>query len=321
MSMLGLWLENKTLTLRRDLPKPVAQKDEALIKILKAGVCNTDIELTKGYYPYAGVLGHEFVGLVEEGPQELRGKRVVGELNIACNHCQNCAIGLKNHCYNRSVLGIVNKNGVFAEYITLPIANLHPVPDEVSTAEATFTEPLAAALEIQQQIQIAPTDKVLVIGDGKLGLLIAQTLLLNGCELWLIGHHEKKFKLLQQRGAIVGTEEIIPQQSYFDTAIECTGNPLGFNLALKALKPRGTLVMKSTYAGSLSIDAAAIVVNEIKMIGSRCGPFQPALRLLAKKLINTEFLIEQEYPLREGLQAFEHAKRKGALKILVTSSQ
>jgi len=317
--MLGLWLENKNISLRKDLLKPIPGKNEALIKILKAGICNTDIELTKGYYPYTGVLGHEFVGLVEEGPHEIVGKRVVGEINITCGKCQYCLTGLKNHCNNRSVLGIVNKNGAFSEYVTLPVVNILEVPETVSTEAASFTEPLAAALEIQQQIQISPTHKVLVIGDGKLGILVTQTLSLKGCELWLVGHHEKKFMPLQQRGVIVGTEAIV-RHHYFDIVIECTGNPSGFKLALNALKPRGVLVMKSTYAGALQTDAALIVVNEITLTGSRCGPFQPALNLLARKLIDVESLIEREYPLSEGLAAFEHAKRSGAMKILLNTT-
>ena len=193
------------------------------------------------------------------------------------------------------------------------------MPNNVSTQAASFTEPLAAALEIQQQINITPNNKVLVIGDGKLGNLITQTLLLKGCELWWVGHHPDKLALLAQRGVRVGDEAIV-QHGYFDTVIECTGNPTGFNLALTALKPRGTLVMKSTYAGALELNAAAIVVNELTIIGSRCGPFAPALNLLARQLVDVESLIECEYSLQQGLLAFEHAMRKGAKKILLEMS-
>ena len=317
--MLGIWLENQTVSLRDDLPKPIPNDNEVLIKILTAGICNTDIELTKCYYPYTGVLGHEFVGVVETGPVDLIGQRVVGDINIACGHCQHCSVGLKNHCANRKTLGIAHKHGVFAEYITLPIENVFIVPNNVSTQAASFTEPLAAALEIQQQINITPNNKVLVIGDGKLGNLITQTLLLKGCELWWVGHHPDKLALLAQRGVRVGDEAIV-QHGYFDTVIECTGNPTGFNLALTALKPRGTLVMKSTYAGALELNAAAIVVNELTIIGSRCGPFAPALNLLARQLVDVESLIECEYSLQQGLLAFEHAMRKGAKKILLEMS-
>ena len=174
--MRGVWLEDKKVSLREDLAKPSPKKNEALIKVLKAGICNTDIELSRGYYPYTGILGHEFVGVVEEGPAELLNKRVVGDINAACGYCENCLIGMKNHCYNRTVLGIVNHNGALTEYLTLPSENLHVVPDNVSTEAATFTEPLAAALEIQQQVHIAPTNKLLVIGDGKLGSLIVNCL-------------------------------------------------------------------------------------------------------------------------------------------------
>ena len=317
--MLGIWLEDQILLLRDDLAKPIAQSDEVLIKILTAGICNTDIELTKGYYPYTGVLGHEFVGVVETGPANLIGKRVVGEINIACGSCPRCLTGLRSHCDHRKTLGIAHKNGVFAEYITLPIENIFIVPDNVSTQAASFTEPLAAALEIQQQVNIAPNHKVLVIGDGKLGNLIMQTLLLKGCELWWVGHHPYKMASLQQHGVRVGDEAIV-QHGYFDTVIECTGNPTGFKLALKALKARGTLVMKSTYAGALELNAAAIVVNELTIVGSRCGPFTPALNILARKLVDVESLIECQYSLQQGLLEFEHAMRKGAKKILLDIS-
>lgn len=316
--MLGLWLENKKIKLRDDLEKPTPTHNEALIKVLMSGICNTDIELTKGYYPYTGVLGHEFVGVVEAGPQELLNKRVVGEINLTCDQCNNCLRNLKSHCQKRTVLGIVNKQGAFANYITLPSKNLYLVPDHVSTEAATFTEPLAAALEIQEQVHILPSDKVLVIGDGKLGNLITQTLLLNGCELWLVGRHEKKYLPFAKKGVMVGKENII-QPQYFDIVIECTGNSIGFQLALDAVRPRGTLVMKSTYADQLHLNAATIVVNEITLVGSRCGPFQPALQLLARELIDVHSLIEKIYPLSEGMKAFEHAMNKGSMKIIINN--
>jgi threonine dehydrogenase-like Zn-dependent dehydrogenase len=246
--------------------------------VVCAGICNTDLELLRGYYPFSGVPGHEFVGVVEEGPVELRGRRVVGEINAGCGDCRACRAGLGNHCERRSVLGIVRRNGAFAEYLTLPAANLHPVPDDVPDEVAVFTEPLAAALEIQQQVSIQPGDRLLVVGDGKLGQLIARTLAPTGADLLVAGRHDKKLDLLRAAGIRAGTADEV-ENGRFDLAVECTGNPEGFTVARRALRPRGTLVLKSTYAGELRLDAASLVVDEITLVGSRCGPFAPALQL------------------------------------------
>ncbi|HSM16923.1 MAG TPA: alcohol dehydrogenase catalytic domain-containing protein [Gemmatimonadales bacterium] len=317
--MRALWLEKDKLTLRDDVLRPDPPGGEALIRVLRAGICNTDLELVRGYYPYTGILGHEFVGVVEEGPDELVGRRVVGEINAVCHQCRACRKGRSSHCEHRTVLGIVNRHGAFADYLTLPIENLHPVPDQVSTDAATFTEPLAAALEIQEQIAVTPDDHVLVVGDGKLGQLIAQTLALTGCELLVVGRHPEKLDLLEQRGIRTGLADRVEPGRY-DIAVECTGNPDGFGLAQQALRPRGTLVMKSTYAGQLTFDASGVVVNEITLVGSRCGPFPPALRLLAERRVDVLSLIEARYPLSDGLAAMEHAARKGTMKVLVTMS-
>jgi threonine dehydrogenase-like Zn-dependent dehydrogenase len=314
--MQALWLENNQLCLRTDIPMPEPKPQEARVRVLRAGVCNTDLELLRGYYPYKGIIGHEFVGVVDRGPNHLQGRRVVGEINAACGICQYCKIDLPTHCENRTVLGIVNHNGAFADYLCLPIENLHPVPDNVSDEAATFTEPIAAALQIQAQISITPNHRLLVIGDGKLGQLIAQTLALTGAELLAVGRHREKLANLQARNIPTGFAQDIAPHS-FDIAVECTGNPEGFALALKALKPRGKLVLKSTYAGQLNIDAAAIVVNEITLVGSRCGPFAPALDLLSQGLIDPTPLIEGRYPLKEGIAAFDRAQIKGTQKILI----
>lgn len=314
--MKGLWLENKQLQLCTNLPIPEPPPGEALVRVLRAGICNTDLELLRGYYPYRGILGHEFVGIVEQGPADLVNKRVVGEINAACGKCRFCLSEQPTHCENRTVLGIVNRNGAFAEYLTLPIANLHPVPDSVSTDAATFTEPVAAALEIQQQVPISPEDKVLVVGDGKLGQLVAQTIALTGCELLVIGRHREKLANLEERGIKTGFADAVKDR-YFDISIECTGNPEGFAIARRALRPRGTLVLKSTYAGALTFDASALVVDEITLIGSRCGPFKPALQLLAQNQIDVKHLIHSRYPLDEGLRAFEKAQSPGVLKVLL----
>ncbi len=317
--MKGLWLENQQLQLKTDLPIPEPSTDEALVRVLQAGVCNTDLELLRGYYPYQGILGHEFVGVVEQGPQHLINQRVVGEINAVCGKCRFCRGGSPTHCENRTVLGIVNRNGAFADYLTLPITNLHPVPDNVGTDVATFTEPLAAALEIQQQVSIGENQRVLVVGDGKLGQLVAQTLALTGCDLLVIGRHPEKLANLAARGIKTGLETAVTERS-FDLAVECTGNPQGFELARRSLCPRGILVLKSTYAGKLTLDASALVVDEITVIGSRCGPFAPALELLESQQVDVEPLIQGRYPLEEGLKAFETAQRRGVLKVLVEIS-
>ena len=290
--MRALWLENQKLSLRTDVPEPEAP----LIRTLFAGICNTDIELTRGYYPFRGIPGHEFVG-------ELEGQRVVGEINAVCHTCEACRNGRPTHCEKRTVLGIKDRNGAFAEYLTLPVENLHVIPDSIETEEAVFVEPLAAALEIQEQIRISSDDRVLVVGHGKLGRLVARTLALTGCNL-----------TVASRGAVV-------LEKHFDVVIECSGNPEGFEIARRAVRPRGTIVMKSTYAGALTVNASSLVVDEITLIGSRCGPFDKAIDLLAAKKVAVRDLIDAVYPLDDALTAFEHAQRKSALKVLLKCRQ
>ena len=314
--MKAVWLENKQLSLKDNLPIPQPPEGEALIKVLQAGICNTDLELLRGYYPYTGILGHEFVGRVEKGPENLINRAVVGEINTACGECRFCKSGQPTHCENRTVLGIVNRHGAFAEYLTLPVKNLYVVPENVSLDEATFTEPVAAALEIQEQVKITPNEKVLVVGDGKLGQLVAQTLALTGCDLLVIGRHSDKLANLESRGIKVGFADVLKERS-FDIAVECTGNPEGFSIARSALRPRGILVLKSTYAANLNLDISGIVVDEITLIGSRCGPFKKAIDLLAQKAINVKSLIQHRYPLEEAISAFESAGKRGVLKVLL----
>ncbi len=313
--MQALWLENNQISLR-DVPAP-KKADEALIKIRKAGICSTDLELVKGYYPYTGILGHEFVGEVVDAPDKTWvGARVVGEINVVCGKCEACLNGRSTHCENRTVLGIVNRDGIFAEYTTLPLANLHRVPNSVSDEMAVFTEPLAAALEIQEQIRIKPTDSVLVVGAGRLGQLIAQTLALTGCNLHVVARHSLQQNLLTARGIRITSEaEIQPHK--WDIVVEVTGSPEGFNLARKAIRPRGTLVMKSTYKGDMNVNFSSIVVDEIQIIGSRCGSFEPALRLMEKREVDPTVLIAEEYSLKDALKAFEKAAQPGVLKVLV----
>lgn len=317
--MKGIWLENNQLQLRTDIPIPEPPLGEALVRVLRAGICNTDLELLRGYYPYTGVLGHEFVGLVEQGPEHLVNQRVVGEINAVCGYCRFCRRGQPTHCENRTVLGIVNRDGAFAEYLCLPVANLYPVPENVPTDIATFTEPLAAALEIQQQVMICADDRVLVVGDGKLGQLVAQTLALTGCQLLVVGRHRDKLANLEARGIKTGLVDAVTDRT-FDISVECTGNPEGFAIARRALRPRGTLVLKSTYAGNLSFDASALVVDEITLIGSRCGPFPAALDLLAAEKVDVKPLIHATYPLNQGIEAFAQAQKRGVLKVLLDMS-
>jgi len=319
--MNALWLENNKISLR-DIPQPHKQ-NEALVKIRKAGICSTDLELVKGYYPYTGILGHEFVGEVISSPLSEGeglgvkvGERVVGEINVVCNKCEQCLNGRPTHCEHRTVLGIINRDGTFAEFTNLPIANLHHVPDSVPDEMAVFTEPFAAALEIQQQIQINPTDRVLLIGAGRLGQLIAQTLALTGCDLRVVARHKHQQHLLKARGiGIISEEEIKPWR--WDIVVEATGAPSGFSLARQAIRPRGTLVLKSTYKGEMNVNFSSVVVDEINIIGSRCGPFEPALRLMESKQVDPTVLIANEFKLKDALKAFEHAAEPGVLKVLL----
>ena len=313
--MKALWLENQKLELR-DVPKPDA-RGEALIRVRMAGICSTDLELVRGYYPYTGIIGHEFVGEVVESPDPAWiGQRVVGEINAVCGACEACLNGRPTHCENRSVLGIVNRNGVFAEYTTLPLKNIYRVPENVPDEKAVFTEPLAAALEIQQQVQVRPADRVLLIGAGRLGQLIAQTLSLTGCDLQVVARHPLQQDLLSARGIRSVTEEDI-RPAKWDIVVEATGSPAGFNLARKAVRPRGTLVLKSTYKGEMNINLSSIVVDEITLLGSRCGPFEPAVRLMESGAVDPSVLIAETYKLDEILEAFERAGRAGMLKILI----
>jgi threonine dehydrogenase-like Zn-dependent dehydrogenase len=312
-----LWLENQTLSYRTDLPVPTPGRGEALVRVRLAGICATDLELLRGYYPYTGTIGHEFVGEVAQAEDDLwLGMRVVGEINAACGECATCRAGRPTHCERRSVLGIVNHAGAFAEYLTLPLTNLHPVPDAVPDGAAVFTEPLAAALEILQQVHIRPTDRVLVLGAGRLGQLVAQVLALTGCDLCVAARHPQQRALLAARHIQTVNSADVPPRS-MDVVVEASGAPEGFAQARQAVRPRGTLVLKSTYAGQLTADFSSLVVDEITLVGSRCGPFAPALRLLASGRVDVLPLIAGRYALQDGLAAMQQAARPGVLKVLL----
>jgi threonine dehydrogenase-like Zn-dependent dehydrogenase len=264
------------------------------------------------------VPGHEFVGRVEraEGAPEWVGRRVVGEINAVCGGCAACLAGRRSHCERRSVLGIVGRDGAFATHLALPIANLHAVPDSLPDEAAVFAEPTAAALEVREQVGIGPGDRVVVIGPGKLGQLVAQTLALTGCELLVVGRSPRPLERLAALGIAAGTVERLEPRAA-DVAVECTGQPEGFELARLAVRPRGTIVLKSTYAGPASLDLSRIVVDEITVVGSRCGPMAPALELLASGRVDPRPLIDARLPLADGLAAFEAAARPGVLKVLI----
>jgi threonine dehydrogenase-like Zn-dependent dehydrogenase len=319
--MRALWLENLSLSFLTDLPKPELNSGEALVRVRLAGICSTDLELLRGYYPFRGVPGHEFVGEVVETCSEQEAatwvaKRVVGEINLACGGCDACRRGNRTHCERRRVLGILDHDGAFAEYLVLPLINLHPVPDTVSDEQAVFTEPLAAALEIQQQVHILPSDMVLVIGAGRLGQIISQTLALTACNLSVVARHPFQKDLLMRREIPVVDEEQIPPGK-FDIVVEATGSPGGFQLARRAVRPRGTLALKSTYKDDVTVNLSSIVVDEITLIGSRCGPFPPALHLLETRQVDLNPLIQKTYLLAEGVQALRYAAQPGVLKVLL----
>jgi threonine dehydrogenase-like Zn-dependent dehydrogenase len=314
----ALWLEGRSLRLVEDRPVPQPPPGEALVRVVAAGICNTDLELLRCYYPYAGVPGHEFVGRVESAPgaEPWVGKRVVGEINAVCGSCVHCRAGRPRHCANRTVLGIVKRHGAHAEYLTLPVNNLHEVPDSVPDDVAVFTEPLAAALEIQEQVQVGSADRVVVVGDGKLGNLVAQTLALTGCDLLVVGRHRSKLELLAARGIRTGLASDL-RGGGADVAVECTGNAEGFALARRAVRPRGTIVLKSTYAGDAPVNFSSIVVDEVTLVGSRCGPFPKALALLERGAVDVRSLIQARFALVDGLAAYEEAARPGVLKVLL----
>lgn len=315
--MKALWLEDQTITFREDVPCPEVTGDEALIKVKVAGICATDLEQVRGYHPFLGIPGHEFVGVVESasGEPDLIGQRVVGEINIGCGSCDRCRVGLERHCDNRKVIGIRDRNGCFGEYITLPTRNLHRVPDHIPDEEAVFTEPIAAALAILQQCHIQASDKVLIIGAGRLGQLIARVLALIPCELFVIARHQPQKDILEPYNlTLLGENEV--GKRWVDVVIEATGSHEGFEFALQAVRPRGTIVLKSTYATSGSINLSAVVVDEITIVGSRCGPFPPVIRLLEQGKLDLIGLISGRYPLKDGVRAYHRAAEPGVFKIL-----
>ena len=315
--MLALRVDKKRLAVK-NIVKP-DEPDEALVRVLLSGICNTDLEIARGYAGFNGTIGHEFVGLVEESSdRKLVGRRVVGEINAGCGKCDLCRAGDSRHCASRTVLGIVGRDGAHAEFLQLPVTNLLPVPENIPDEHAVFTEPLAAACGILERVKISDSDHVAVIGDGKLGLLCAQVVALSGASVLLIGKHSSKLRIAERRGIETARpKEVTKRARQFDLVVEASGSASGFELALELLRPKGQLVLKSTFHGKTELEASRIVVDEISIVGSRCGRFSPALDLLKKDAIDVDSLISEEYPLSNGVHAMRRAATRGVLKVLL----
>ncbi|MFM7318938.1 MAG: alcohol dehydrogenase catalytic domain-containing protein [bacterium] len=312
--MIGLYCIGRNITLKTDLAEPLALPDEVLLKVTHAGICDTDIQLAKGYMGFEGILGHEFVAL------DAHHRRYTAEINNACHSCDYCLRGLKNHCPNRSVLGIFRHNGAMAEQVAVPVANLHAIPDSIPDLSAVFIEPLAAAFQILEQIPIEPEMNVAVLGDGKLGTLCAWVLATKSNHVTLIGKHQLK---LDKAGKTAQTkllnDALESDRKSYDIVVEATGNASGLASAIEICRPRGTIVLKTTIEGPHQLSLAGIVIDELTVVGSRCGPFPKAIDALSLSLFPVECLIEQVYPLAEGEAAFAHAGRKGAGKIVLVT--
>jgi len=304
------------LSLRNDIPMPQPMSDEALLRLRRAGVCNTDLELIAGYKGFSGTLGHEFVAEVIQGPEMWLGQRVVGEINVGDETCDFCRRGIPSQCRHRQAIGIAGRDGAFADYMVLPTRNLYHVSDTISDDAAVFVEPLAAALQVIEGVHVSPRDRVVVIGLGKLGMLVAQVLRLTGADVVGVVRREKQASMLERwHIPSAAIEDLPPQRA--QVVVDCTGNAEGFNAALDLIEPRGTIVLKSTYAGIPPADLSRIAVNEIRVVGSRCGPFAAALRLLEVGLVDVEALIDARYPFELAEQALEHAAVPGTLKVLL----
>jgi threonine dehydrogenase-like Zn-dependent dehydrogenase len=315
--MLALRVDKKRVAVR-DIPRPLAE-NETLVRVTLSGICNTDLEIARGYAGFKGTIGHEFVGVVEESPDKtLLGQRVVGEINAGCGNCALCKSGDPRHCRNRTVLGIVGRDGAHAEFLRLPVENLVKVPKLVNDETAVFTEPLAAACGILERASIKSSDRVAVIGDGKLGLLSAQVVALTGANVLLVGKHSGKLAFAQRRGIETSKPKAAAKRAReFDVVVEASGAAPGFALALDLLRPKGKLVLKSTFNDKTEIDSARVVVDEISIIGSRCGRFKPAIELLKKGAVDVESLISEEFALDNGVRAMERAGERGVLKVLL----
>lgn len=299
-------------------PDPPPGAGDTLVRVRQAGICATDLEITKGYMGFRGVLGHEFVGEVVQSPdRDLIGQRVAGEINVVCGRCDLCLSGLSSHCRNRSVLGILNHDGAFADYLRLPAMNLHAIPSSVDDDAATFVEPLAAAFQVVKQVNLDGRKWVTVLGDGRLGLLVAQVLRDADCQVRVIGRHPQKLALCEKWSIRARPlDDIMPRHDQ-DVVVDCTGSAAGFEMALQMVRPRGTVVLKTTAAAGKPLNLAPLVIDEINVIGSRCGPFREAIRALAEKRIDVASLIHRRMKLEQGIEALDLAARPGTLKVLL----
>jgi len=311
--MRAIVLEGNHVSLRRDDRQPVLANGEVMVRVLRAGICETDLQLIRGYMGFSGVLGHEFVGVAEDGP--FAGRRVVGEINCSCWQCETCLSGRPTHCPNRTTIGIANHDGAFADLVAVPQRNLHLVPESVSTDAAVFTEPLAAAFQIPAQLSLNRDDRVVVLGDGRLGNLCAQVLA-GICErVLVIGKHPEKLALLESLG--IATASRLPKDRTADIVVDCTGSETGLQAALEIVRPRGTVVLKTTVAGSQQMRWAPVVIDEVTIVGSRCGPFDRALAALETGRIQVLPLIAERFDLSRGVEALEMAKSRSVLKVLL----
>ena len=318
--MKALFFDGLMFHLIDNYKAPSPRENEALIRVLMAGICGTDMEIMKGYKGFKGVPGHEFVGVVEKvigRYSNLVGKRVVGEINLGCGACEFCLRGIEKHCLERIALGIAGKDGVFAEYVTLPLKNLWEVPDRLSDEEVVFTEPLAAAFEVMEQVHVKPTGKVLVLGDGKLGLLVALVLSRSGSNVTVAGKHDAKLDIARQQKIRTKRADELSKRKAYEIVIEATGSAEGLDLALDLVKPQGTIVLKSTIAEEKELNLTRAVIDEVTIVGSRCGPFPPALAALASGRIDVRPLISAVYPFNEAMKAFERAGEKDTVKVLL----
>ena len=317
-----VYTDKDGLKLDNNYPKPIPQKGEALIKVVLAGICNTDYEITKGYMGYNGILGHEFIGVVEEINDEdksLLGKRVTAEISYGCKNpdCEWCAEKNYRHCPDRKTLGIWHKDGCFAEYVTMPLDVIFEIPQNVKDEQAVFVEPLAAACEITEQLHIQPIQKVAVLGDGKLGLTTALTLHSQGLDVTLIGKHSNKLEIAKNQNVKTLLLNDVKVNNSYDVVVEATGSVSGFETSIGLVKPRGVLVLKSTIATGKELNLAPIVINEITILGSRCGQFPPALKLLENNRIDFKPFISKIYGIDDAMEAFEANKQKDTIKILL----
>lgn len=313
--MRALELIDSKLVLRTDYPLADVPDGWTRVRVLQAGICETDLQLLAGYMGFAGVLGHEFVGVAEDGP--LAGERVTAEINCACHECDLCNGGLSNHCPQRSVVGILNHDGAFADSLVVPNRNLHRVPDAMSDDLATLVEPVAAALQIREQVDLRPGMMAAVVGDGRLGNLCAQVLKLAGCHVVVVGKHQEKLATFQRLGLETRRLDELTEAACFDVVVECAGSPTGLDTALALVRPRGTVFMKTTIAGNHELSLAPVVINEINLLGSRCGPFDKAIACIAAGELDLDGFITARYPLEEFAAAFARARQKDALKVML----